>query len=110
MVEAKSVDPVSISTLGEILGIGSYDDLIDEVSEGPEAASGEAGLFIVPTRMRDALATAELDLATVAVQWHATEELSAWPAEDVQEVVRELAALALRAAGESQEVFFWWSL
>jgi hypothetical protein len=110
VVEAKTVDPVSISTLGEILGIGSYDDLIDEVSEGPEAESGEAGLFTIPSRMRDALAEPELDATSVAARWGATEELSAWPTEDVETVVRELAALARRAAAESQQIFFWWSL
>ena len=109
-VEAKTVDPVSISTLGEILGIGSYDDLIEEVSDGPGAASGEAGLFNIPTRMRDALAAAERDVATIAAKWQATEELSAWPAEDVQSVVRELVALAQRAADEARQLFFWWSL
>jgi hypothetical protein len=109
-VEAKTVDPVSISTLGEILGVGSYDELIDEVSEGPEAASGEAGLFTIPLKMRDALAAPDLDAATLAAEWGATEELSAWPIEDVQTVVRELAGLARRAMGESQQLFFWWSL
>lgn len=110
VVEAKTVDPVSVSTLGDILAIGSYDDLIDEVSEGPEAASGEAGVFTVPTAMRDALAAPELDVTTVAERWHGTEELAAWRPDEVQAVVRELAALARRAAAESRELFFWWSL
>jgi hypothetical protein len=110
IVEAKTIDPVSISTLGEILGIGSYDDLIDEVSEGPAAESGEAGLFTIPSRMRDALAQSELDATSLAARWGATEELSAWPVEDVQTVVRGLAALARHAVTESRQIFFWWSL
>jgi len=109
-VEAKTLDPVSISTLGEILGVGSYDDLVEEVSDGPEAASGEAGLFTIPSRMRDALAAAEDDTPAIAEKWHATDELSGWDAEDVERVARGLAGLAHRAASESQQLFFWWSL
>ena len=110
VVEAKTVDPVSISTLGEILGVGSYDELIDEVSKGPMAASGEAGIFTVPSTMRDALADSGLDVATIAERWHRTEELAAWRSDDVRAVVSDLAALAGRAAAESCELFFWWSL
>jgi hypothetical protein len=110
IVEAKTVDPVSISTLGELLGIGSYDDLLDEVSEGPEAPSGEAGVFTVPARMRDALAAAEEDAAEIAAKWGATEELSGWAEEELQTLVRELVALAQRALRESRQLFFWWSL
>jgi len=110
IVEAKTIDSVSISTLGEILGVGPYDDLIDEVSEGPAAESGDAGVFTIPPRMRDALAESDLDAAVIAARWGATEELSAWPVEDVQTVARELAALARHAVAESQQIFFWWSL
>jgi len=98
------------ATLGEILGVGSYDDLVEEVSDGPEAASGEAGLFTIPSRMRDALAAAEDDTPAIAEKWHATDELSGWDAEDVERVARGLAGLAHRAASESQQLFFWWSL
>jgi hypothetical protein len=58
--------------------VGSYDDLIDEVSEGPQTESGDAGVFTVPVAMRDALAAADLDAPTIAAKWRATEELSAW--------------------------------
>lgn len=109
-VEAKTVDPVSISTLGEILGVGSYDDLIDEVSDGRAAPSGEAGLFTVPTKMRDALVAGEQEVAAIAARWAATEELQGWQPEEVETVVRELVALAQRAVDESSQVFFWWSL
>jgi hypothetical protein len=39
-VEAKTVSSVSIATLGEILGAGSYDDLFERV----DGASGESGI------------------------------------------------------------------
>jgi hypothetical protein len=106
----RAIGPVSISTLGEILGVGPYDDLIDEVSEGRAAESGEAGVFTIPPRMRDALATPDLDAGSVAAKWAATDELSDWAAEDVKLVVRELAALAQDAKDKSRHLFFWWSL
>lgn len=109
-VEAKTVDPVSISTLGEILGVATYDDLLDEVSEGPQTESGEAGVFTIPVAMRDALAAPDLDTPTVAAKWRATEEVAAWSDEDVQTLIGELAALAQRATGDSRHLFFWWSL
>ena len=109
-IEAKTIDSVSISTLGEILGVGTYDELVEEVSNGPALASGEAGLFVIPTRMRDALAAAVDEAPAIAAKWHATEEISGWYAEDVRTVVLELVALAQRAANESQQLLFWWSL
>jgi len=109
-VEARTVDPVSISTLGEILGVGSYDVLLDEVSEGPQAESREAGVFTVPIAMRDALAAPDLDPLMVAAKWRATEELAAWSDEEVQTAMAELAALAQRAKAESRHLFFWRSL
>jgi hypothetical protein len=57
LVEAKGLTPVSIATLGEILGAGTYDQLVEPISEGPAAESEEAGLLTIPTGFRDALAS-----------------------------------------------------
>ena len=111
LVEAKGLTPVSLATLGEILGAGTYDQLVEPISEGPAAESEEAGLLTIPTGFRDALAEAK-DLDIVAERWAATEELSrdGWSAEESREILGELSALARNAAAESRELWYWWSL
>jgi hypothetical protein len=107
-VEAKTVISVSIATLGEILGAGTYEALLDRV-EGPQATSGEAGLDAVPPEMRDALAAAD-DLDSAADAWGASEEMAEWERDEVREVVGELAKLARQAREANQQLWFWWSL
>jgi hypothetical protein len=107
-VEAKTVSSVSIATLGEILGAGTYEALLDRV-EGPQATSGEAGLDAVPPEMRDALAAAD-DLDSAADAWGASEEMAEWERDEVREVVGELAKLARQAREANQQLWFWWSL
>jgi hypothetical protein len=109
-VEAKSVDPVSVSTLGEILGAGTYDDLIERAAgEGREGADGEAGVFWIPVEIRDALAECA-DSDAVAAEWGRTDELSGWEPEDTELVVRELVSLARGARDSDRQLWFWWSL
>jgi hypothetical protein len=108
-VEAKTVDAVSISTLGEILCAGPYDELLNRALDDRQAEGGEAGITPVAKEIRDALTTTE-DLESVAERWGRTEEMAAWEPEDVREVVRELAALAIRAREANQAVWFWWSV
>jgi hypothetical protein len=107
-VEAKTVSSVSIATLGEILGAGSYDDLFERV-DGPQAASGESGIDRVPDEVRDALASAD-DLDAVADRWAATDEMDDWQGSDVRDVVRDLAVMAQQARQTDQQIWFWWSL
>ena len=108
-VEAKTVSEVSISTLGEILGAGTYDELLGRLLDDPQAEGGEAGLTTVATEIRDALATTD-DLESVGERWARTEELSAWEPGDVRDVVRQLAALAAKARETNQELWFWWAV
>jgi hypothetical protein len=76
---------------------------------GRLADHGEAGIEVVPDALRDALAS-ETDPARVAKQWHDTDEIRDWRAEEVLEVVKELAALARRANAADSRLWFWWSL
>jgi hypothetical protein len=108
-IEAKTVDPVSIATLGEIVGAGTYDDLVEKASEGREAPHGECGLLSVPPEITAALATAA-DADAVAASWAVTDEMAGWDRDDVREVVRELAELAKKARATGRELWFWWSL
>ncbi len=103
-VEAKGLTEVSLATLGEILGVGTYDELVERIGEGTEAESEEAGLLTIPTELRDALAEAK-DIDTVAARWAATEELSldGWRTEDSLEVLRELSAFAREAAADGRD-------
>jgi hypothetical protein len=110
-VEAKGLTEVSIATLGEILGVGTHDELVERIGEGPQAESEEAGVLTIPTELRDVLAEAR-DINTVAAGWAATDELSldGWRIEDSLRVLRELSALAREAAADGRELWYWWSL
>ncbi len=110
-VEAKGLTEVSLATLGEFLGVGAYDELVERIGEGAEAESEEAGLLTIPTELRDALAEAK-DIDSVAGRWAATEEpsLDGWRTEDSLGVLRELSALAREAVADGRELWYWWSL
>lgn len=115
-VEANGLTEVTIATLGQILGAGSYDDLVRRTSEGPEAEwregeDGDTGVLLIPREIRDALATVD-DVDTVADRWASTEELSLdeWQVEDALEVLREVRELARDARAAGRELWYWWSL
>jgi hypothetical protein len=108
-VEAKTVSSVSIATLGEILGAGTYDALVESASSGPQAPDGESGVDPVPREITEALATAT-DLDAAAAAWAKTDEMADWDRDDVREVIRELAALSVKARATERDLWFWWSL
>lgn len=108
-VTAKTVSSVSIAALGEILGIGTNDEVYELVDQGRIAQHGEAGIDVVPEALRDRLASDD-DLARVARRWHDTDEMRDWRPEDVAEVVTQLAGLARRAQAADEQLWFWWSL
>ena len=100
---------MTIATLGEILGVGNYDELVGRIAEGPEAASGEAGVLPVPSEVCDALAALG-DVRDVAQCLGRTDELAGWEPESLEEVLRDLAPLARRASDEGRELWYLWSL
>jgi hypothetical protein len=115
-VEAKGLTPVTIATLGEILGAGSYDSLVERAAQGPEAEPREgedrdAGVLTIPREIREALATVD-ELSTVADRWASTEELTLdeWQVEDAIEVLREVRELARDALAADRDLWYWWSL
>ena len=110
-VEAKGLSEVSLATLGEILGVGGYDELVDRIGDGRQAESGEAGVLPIPAAFRDALAGVG-SVHAVAERWAATDELKRdeWTADDAAEVLRDLCGLARRAASDGRDLWYWWSL
>jgi len=42
-IAATGLTEVSLAKLSEIIGVGAYDALVEQIAEGPEAESGEAG-------------------------------------------------------------------
>ncbi len=110
-VEAKGLTEVSLARLGEIIGVGAYEDLVNRIAEGPQTETGEAGVLTIPTEIRDALA-GETDFDASAERWAATEELSldGWRKNDSLEVLRELSELARVAGDDGRELWYWWSL
>jgi hypothetical protein len=110
IVEAKTINSVSIATLGEIVGAGMYDELFDLADEiAQQSDDGHSGIDAVLPRVQQALAEAT-DLDAVAQRWGGTDELTDWRPEDVVAVVRELADLARRAQSDGRRLWFWWSL
>jgi hypothetical protein len=111
-VEAKGLSEVSLATLGEILGVGGYDKLIDVIGDGRESDEwGEAGVLPIPAAFRDALARLD-SVHAVAGRWAATDELARdeWTTDDAAVVLRDLCALAQRAARDGRDLSYWWSV
>ena len=110
-VEAKGLTDINLATPGEILGIGSYEDLVDQFTATGPADNDDVGLFRLPHDLRDALAGL-VDVDEPARRWIATEELQRdeWQFEDGERVLREVSALARRAREEQRELWYWWSL
>jgi hypothetical protein len=98
-VEVNFLGPATIETLGGILG-----------TDGRPNAAPEP-LFSVPTQVRDTLADSS-DLADVAARWAQTEELrmDEVTAEDAQDRLEELAALARAARTDGRELWVWFSV
>ena len=110
-VEAKGLSEVNFATLGEILGLGRYDELVDRFVLTAPADNDEVGLYRLPRDFRDALAGV-VDSDRAAHRWLLTEELQRdeWQFEDSDRVLREVSALARRAREEQRELWYWWSL
>jgi hypothetical protein len=108
-VEAKGLSEVTLATLGEILGVGAYTDLVERAAAGHDSESGEAGILAVPHEVRGALATTD-DFVAIAERWAATEELDEWPKAAVRQVLQEVNELARRARTSDHQLWYWWSL
>jgi hypothetical protein len=109
-VEANFVSDVNIATLGEILGAGTYDDLIEQTEPSRETENGEVGVAAVPDAVRDAVASAD-DLREVAKRWAATAELRLdLVSVDAYETLSGLSALAREARERGRRLWLWSSL
>jgi hypothetical protein len=109
-IEAKTINSVSIATLGEIVGAGTYDELFDRAdAEARQSDDGGSGIDAVLPQIQQALAEAT-DLDSLARRWGATDELADWwRPDDVLAVVRELADMSRRAQSDGRRLWFWWS-
>jgi hypothetical protein len=110
-VTAKGLTPVNIATLGELLGAGTYDEILGQSgAEHYEAESAESGVWDVPADVCRALLAHE-SLEQVAEQWVATEELrlDGWRADDGISVLTHLYRL-LDERQDGQQLWYWWSL
>ena len=109
-VAANGLSPVDIAKLGEILGVGTYRDVLDRTAQvHRESASGESGIYDVPEPLVAALADID-DLAEVAERWSETDELrlSGWDAAATGSVLAGLKALA--AGRGTKPIWYWWSV
>jgi len=110
-VEATGLTEVNLATLGEILGLGAYDDLVGRFDAPGPAENDDVGLYELPRTFRDALAGLA-DVGSAARRWVATEELrrDEWRVEDGERVLREVSDLARRAREDQRDLWYWWSL
>ena len=110
-VEAKGLTDINFARLGEILGLGTYDDLVDQFTATGPADDDDVGLYRLPHDFRDALADLD-DVGSAARRWVATEELQLdeWQFEDGEHVLREVSTLARRAREDGRDLWYWWSL
>jgi hypothetical protein len=110
-VEAKGLTDINLATLGEILDLGTYDDLVRQFNATGPTDNLEVGLYELPRPFRDALAGLA-DVGSAARRWVTTEELrmDEWRLEDGEHVLREVSALARRALEEQRDLWYWWSL
>lgn len=110
-LEVNGLSEVSLATLGEILGVGAYEELVGRISAGPLSRNGDSGILAIPSELRDGLADTD-DLTGVAERWAATEELAldGWETVDAITILREVRELATTARAADQALWYWWSL
>jgi len=110
-VTAKGLTPVSIASLGALLGAGTHDEIDEQCgAEHYEAESGESGVWDVPGSVCQALLTRQ-NLEPIARQWVATDELQMdrWQPADGLSALTQLSELLRQQRGD-QVLWYWWSL
>lgn len=109
-IEARDIDTAKIVTLHCLLtGEGLEDSFY---AYEPVYVSGDAGPIVlrIPDTVMEKLAALDEDaLEAVGEELAATEEfeMHGWPAEEIQSLVDELAALARLAESQDQVMFVW---
>jgi hypothetical protein len=110
-VSAKGLTPVSIASLGVLLGAGSQEEVLVACgSRHHESESGESGVWDVPPAVVGAVRGTQ-NLGPVAEQWVETEELKrdGWREPEALAVLDQLAEL-VAGQGPAQILWYWWSL
>ncbi|GAC1335607.1 MAG: hypothetical protein NVSMB14_03030 [Isosphaeraceae bacterium] len=108
-LETKGIDTVKLGTLDAILSRTQFnpqrfdDSLIYEVSK-----DGPWVFLVSPDFVARLALVQEFKLSPIALEWWKTEEFSSrfsrWTAEEVEQVLRDLAVLARLAVAESQSL------
>jgi hypothetical protein len=110
-VGANGLTPVNIASLGALLSVATYDELLAQCGNRHHESDGaESGVWNVPAAVAEALAS-NADLEPIAEQWVATEELKRdrWQKSDGARVLAELAGL-LTQQEPGQVLWYWWSV
>ena len=109
-IEARDIDTAKIVTLHCLLTGDGLEDTF--YAYEPVYVSGDDGPIVlrIPDEVMEKLAGLEEDaLEMVGEELAATEEfeMNDWPAEEIQSLVEELAALARLAESQGQAMFVW---
>lgn len=114
-VSLKGIDPVvQMGTLEELLTGTPYEEVIKDPRSGNVLAERDGGERLVVT-LTEALQSALAGLGDdhvkgVAEKWGQTDEFqlgAPWQAEDIEQPLRELAALAQRSARAGRRLYCW---
>ena len=111
-MDFKNVDWIKLATLQQLLGQGTYNEALEELTHPVLLREKHIGdlLTRLPLPLVETLAKISTEkLNTVAHQWSQTEEmqLDKWPMEECKEVIQELSELARRAVDEGTNLYLW---
>lgn len=105
--QAKNIDIIPLSKLGEMLGVSDYDSLMKEFVPAIEP-EGESVLLAFPNILQEKLTTISDDeIESVAIEWSKIEEFwSSAPAEGLVDYLKR----AREFLSQSKEsVYLFWS-
>ena len=107
-LQLKSLTELELSTLWAILqGVEWDESMLDHFASVFEQQAKDSTIQRLPDALlTDLIALSPADTPAVASKWAATDEL-ACKAEDVLPVIQDLRALASKASGTQQHVYFW---
>jgi hypothetical protein len=106
--ELKNIDPVTLSTLQEILGVNHYADALSELFRLQFVTPGaDDQMYELPPAFVVALANIS-DLEAIAPRWLETDELREWWSfNDAKGVLEVLRTLARHATASNRRVICW---
>lgn len=104
--QAKNIDIIPLSQLGEMLGVSDYDSLMKEFIPAIEP-EGESVLLAFPSILQEKLTTiSDEEIETVAVKWSKIEEF--WGFAPVEGLIDYLKRAREFLSQSKEPVYLFW--